>query len=336
MKKCPTCEKTFEDSLRFCQVDGTPLVDDAPAFDPYATIVSSPAPPAPVAEPEAAATIEAAVPDPKPVAAIAEPADVLDLPSEDPLKTVYVSDAEMRDALSSEAPAAGKPVIEMTTVEELPAPEPPSFSVPDVPAPSFGEAAPPPSPFAMSDAPAEEPASKPSVFDEPPPPPPVFDEPAPLFDEAATMIQMPVSVPFEPPAPAPSFEPPPPAPVFETPIAAPVAEWTPPPAPDASWQNQPIGSNTPFQPPPAGVGQNTTLGLVSLILGIASFVCLGFLGSVPAVILGFMQRSKISNNPAEYGGGGMAMAGINLGAINIVVTVIILILYAGLIFANMR
>ena len=342
MKKCPTCEKTFEDSLRFCQVDGTPLVDDAPAFDPYATIVSSPIPSAPVAEPERAAAVEpvaeATAPEPEPVAApIAEPDDVLDLPSEDPLKTMYVSDAEMRDALGGEAPGPEERVIEMPAIEEPPAPEPPMFSVPDVPAPSFGEPALPPSPFSLSDAPAEEPAPAPSAFDEPtPPPPPVFDEPAPSFDEAATMIQPLVSIPFELPTPAPAFEPPPPATVFETPIAAPVAEWTPPPAPDASWQNQEIGSNTPFQPPPAGVVQNTTLGLVSLILGIASFVCLGFFGSVPAVILGFMQRSKISNNPAEYGGGGMAMAGIILGAINIVVTVIILILYAGLIFANMR
>ena len=26
MKKCPTCDRTFEDSLKFCQIDGTPLV----------------------------------------------------------------------------------------------------------------------------------------------------------------------------------------------------------------------------------------------------------------------------------------------------------------------
>ena len=42
MKKCPTCNKTFEDSMRFCQTDGTPLVDDEPAFDPYATIMAKP------------------------------------------------------------------------------------------------------------------------------------------------------------------------------------------------------------------------------------------------------------------------------------------------------
>ena len=32
MKQCPVCEKTFDDSLRFCQVDGTPLVDLKPYF----------------------------------------------------------------------------------------------------------------------------------------------------------------------------------------------------------------------------------------------------------------------------------------------------------------
>ena len=41
MKRCPTCDKTFDDSLRFCQTDGTPLVDDAP-LDPYKTIVARP------------------------------------------------------------------------------------------------------------------------------------------------------------------------------------------------------------------------------------------------------------------------------------------------------
>ena len=53
MKKCPTCDKTFEDSMKFCQVDGTPLVEDEPAFDPYATMVGGPAgmkPPEPPAE----------------------------------------------------------------------------------------------------------------------------------------------------------------------------------------------------------------------------------------------------------------------------------------------
>ena len=41
MKRCPTCQKTFDDSMRFCQTDGTPLVDDAPPVDPYKTMVAS-------------------------------------------------------------------------------------------------------------------------------------------------------------------------------------------------------------------------------------------------------------------------------------------------------
>ena len=42
MKRCPTCDKTFDDNMRFCQADGTPLVDDVP-IDPYKTMVATPA-----------------------------------------------------------------------------------------------------------------------------------------------------------------------------------------------------------------------------------------------------------------------------------------------------
>ena len=44
MKKCPTCDKTFDDNMKFCQTDGTPLVEvqDTPAEpeDPYKTTVA--------------------------------------------------------------------------------------------------------------------------------------------------------------------------------------------------------------------------------------------------------------------------------------------------------
>lgn len=36
MKRCPTCQKEFPDSLRFCETDGTPLVE---AADPFKTMV---------------------------------------------------------------------------------------------------------------------------------------------------------------------------------------------------------------------------------------------------------------------------------------------------------
>lgn len=44
MKKCPNCQKTFDDNMKFCQSDGTALVvvaDNKPKEDPYATVVSN-------------------------------------------------------------------------------------------------------------------------------------------------------------------------------------------------------------------------------------------------------------------------------------------------------
>ncbi len=297
MKKCPSCEKTFDDSMRFCQVDGTPLVDEAPAFDPYATIVAQPIPPMETAPVEEAPVAEVpSIEEPEPVihqtigsVPIAPPEDVLDLPSVDPLKTMYVSDAEMQAAISGDAP-----------FEESPSPEPPSFLAPEVESPATSEMAPPPSPFSVVEpGPVEvEPAA------------PAFEpEPEP-FQEAPTMIQPDFNPPFEP-------------------ATAPVQEWTPPPAPDASWQNQEIGSNTPFQPPMAGMeGQNKTLAIVSLVLGILGMTvcCGGLLPSIAAIITGVMARGKVNENPAEYGGSGMAMGGLITGVIGLILGIIVIIL----------
>ena len=73
MKRCPTCDKTFDDNMRFCQADGTPLLDEAPV-DPYKTMIATPA------------DIEAAK------GAVSESEDVLDLPAADPAKTMYASE----------------------------------------------------------------------------------------------------------------------------------------------------------------------------------------------------------------------------------------------------
>lgn len=335
MKKCPTCDKTFEDSMRFCQVDGTSLVDDAPAFDPYATIVggqisAATADPA-FAEPETAADPEihytvGSIP-------IAEPDDVLDLPSSDPLKTMYVSEAEMQSALSN------ADIMEIPPIEEASQPAPPSFIVPEtapaylpeVTPPSF-EPTPPPSPFAAESLPVE-PAAP--VFLDPEPVTPIFDLPAPAFeepavppaafpdtdhgnfDEAATMIQPSFQSPFEQ------------APAAWEPTPAPVEQWSPPPAPDASWQNQQIGSNTPFQPPPTGAGgQNKTLAIVSLVAGILGMTvcCGGLIPSIVAIVTGFMARSKAAQNPAEYGGAGLATGGLITGILGLVLGIVLIVL----------
>lgn len=207
---------------------------------------------------------------------------------------MYVSDAEMQAALVGDASA-----------EEPPLPEPPSFLTPEVEAPSAPEMATPPSPFSAAESIEVEPVA------------PVFEEAAPdleQFQEAQTMIQ-------------PDFIPP-----FVA-VPAPVQEWTPPPAPDASWQNQEIGANTPFQPPMAGgEGQNKTLAIVSLVLGILGMTvcCGGLLPSIAAIITGVMARGKVNENPGEYGGSGMALGGLITGVIGLVLGIVIIILQVAL------
>ncbi len=307
--------------MRFCQVDGTPLVDDAPAFDPYATMVapsgiSAPVEEAPAAvEPEAPVASEPAVVSIEPIetaeseaatqiaefpqvdAPIAEPEDVLDVPAVDPLKTMYVSEDEMRAALGS-VDAADDPIMEIPEA----APEPPAFIAPEMPAP-------PPSPFAE---PSMEPAI-PSPFNtpaavEPPVETPQFTAPEPVFE--APQFTEPEPPPFKEPEPVY-------APAVMEPAASPPAEWTPPPVPDASWQNQEIGSNTPFQPPPVGVGeQNKTMPIVSLILGIVSLCCyVSPITGLAALVTGFLGMKNANAQPDLYGGKGLAIAGMVLGGI---------------------
>lgn len=47
MKRCPTCNRTFEEEwLAFCTQDGTTLVEDSPKVDLQATMMAPPPPPA--------------------------------------------------------------------------------------------------------------------------------------------------------------------------------------------------------------------------------------------------------------------------------------------------
>ena len=58
--------------------------------------------------------------------------------------------------------------------------------------------------------------------------------------------------------------------------------------------------------------------IASLVLGI---VWIGGLGSLLAVIFGFMARGQIKNTDGRQGGNGMAVAGIVLGIVGVVLTV---------------
>lgn len=266
--------------MRFCQADGTPLVDEAP-IDPYKTMVATPA------------DIAAAMPP-----ASTESEDVLDLPaSSDPAKTMYASEEEIRAEMDAHD-RADEQVIDIPPLTE---PEPPKFSEPT----------PPPSPFSapgdigsMTTPPIPSPfEEKPSTYE--PPPPPVY-EPEPVREE-------------------PAFNP------FDQPQGGAMAqtEWTPPPVPDSNWQDQQIGQNTPFQPPPVGAGgQNQTLAIVSLVLGILSlFCCSWFVPGIVAIVLGFVAKGKADSDPANFGGRGLALGGIITGAVSLVLGIIVIALY---------
>jgi len=386
MKRCPTCDKTFADGMRFCQTDGSVLVDGAPPADPYKTVFGNQINAAPPAMPpvDPFKTMVAMPPLKK------ADEDILQLPEEpDSMKTMVVLQDELLGELNaidapenmsglnlppSSAPSA--PLIE----PKPPSPKdfsPPKFNEPSLSPPDFGDlslsetglpksSAPslmdataimdsniskenaPPSPFdSKSSSPfdskpfpndfsAQSPYGNqenkpiPSPFDgsmigyQPPTAPP-FDVPTPLpvketeppfgggYQESAG------SSPFQPPSPFGNAEP------FSQPMQQ--AEWTPPPAPISEWQNQELGANTPFQPPGATGGQDQTLAIVSLVCGILGILCCGLLTGIPAIITGYMAKNNADSNPNQYGGRGLAVAGMIMGGISILFSILGIIYY---------
>ena len=103
----------------------------------------------------------------------------------------------------------------------------------------------------------------------------------------------------------------------------------PPPPPSGGAPPPP----PPYQPPPAGgalvgVGQvQNQKALFSLILGIVSLICCGFVAGVPAAILGNMAKKEIEASGGAQSGAGMAQAGFILGIIGTALSAIGLIFY---------
>jgi predicted acyltransferase len=59
------------------------------------------------------------------------------------------------------------------------------------------------------------------------------------------------------------------------------------------------------------------MAIASLALGIGGLTILPLLGSIVAVVLGYMARRDIRSRPHEVGGSGIAMVGLVLGWIGI-------------------
>ncbi|MFN6964874.1 MAG: DUF4190 domain-containing protein [Pyrinomonadaceae bacterium] len=279
MKKCPTCDKTFDDGMRFCQADGTPLVDVVETPDPFKTMVAS--------KDEIAAALGSSESGKAGDTSRASD-DVLEIPAAAPSQG-FASEGEVMEippltggsaSLQDDRPEAPAEDVASTGDAELEAEEETIYQ----------QSAPPiPSPFSV--------------------PEPVSTESAGRdLSEAETRISQPPAFdPFEKAVP-------PPAPV----------EWTPPPAPEASWQNQGVGQNTPFQPPPVGAGgENKTLPIVSLVFGILSLCCwVAPLTGIVALVTGFLGIKNANSNPSEFGGKTLAIVGMILGGLFLVLGLI--------------
>ncbi len=77
--------------------------------------------------------------------------------------------------------------------------------------------------------------------------------------------------------------------------------------------------------------------LWSMILGILSFSIMyfGLLTAIPAIILGYVAKNKIKKSDGKLIGTGMANAGLILGYINIIASIIIIVLFFLFVLPNL-
>lgn len=74
---------------------------------------------------------------------------------------------------------------------------------------------------------------------------------------------------------------------------------------------------------PQNVGQTSGMAIISMILGLSSFICTVFTGLI-AIILGVLALSKISNSNGRVVGNGFAIAGIVTGAMGCLWTLVLI------------
>ena len=120
----------------------------------------------------------------------------------------------------------------------------------------------------------------------------------------------------EPPAPAPEEFPP-------EQVSEPVAEVerlpAAPPSPPPSPRPRPAYSSA---------VQTSGMAIASLVMGIAGWTLLPFIGSILAIIFGYIARKEIRQRPSELSGEGFAVAGLVLGWLMVGVSVLALCLGA--------
>ena len=138
-------------------------------------------------------------------------------------------------------------------------------------------------------------------------------EDATICPQCATPVQ---SVPTAPP-------PPPQGPQAGAPTPSSTSAWLNVPPAQAQYPPQaypPQAQPYPGQFQPQTDGKATA----SLILGILSLLCFGLLTGLPAIILGHISRGNIEQSRGRLTGAGMALAGLILGYVSIVSTILII------------
>ncbi len=132
--------------------------------------------------------------------------------------------------------------------------------------------------------------------------------------------QDPYSTPQQPAGGVPVPPPPPPPVPYGAPVAPPAAYGAP--APGYGGYGQP-----PAMPPtgygPMGGTEKNGLGTWSLVLGIVSFFCGGFITGIVAVILGKQSKRAQANGQATNGN--LGQIGMVLGWIAIAISVLVII-----------
>lgn len=69
--------------------------------------------------------------------------------------------------------------------------------------------------------------------------------------------------------------------------------------------------------------QTAPLAVISLVLGFLSCVIFGILSGIPAVICGHISLSRLKREPNKYKGRRLAIAGVVLGYIGILLTIML-------------
>jgi len=103
--------------------------------------------------------------------------------------------------------------------------------------------------------------------------------------------------------------------------------------PGAYGQPSQYGQPGPYGAPAYGGAPTATSGTAttSLVLGILSLVCLGFLSGIPAMILGRRATREIDASGGRIGGSGVATAGFVTGLIGTLLSVVGVVLFIGIV-----